>query len=497
MFQLFLSSAYTFPYPGVSWIHPVAPFLGNLLLVICFLSSVALGVGFMTRVASIVNFLVFGYLFHLCQSNYNNHYVLMCHINFVGCFINWNTWGSVDAYFRKKKAKTKTLDCTIPYWHLLLMQLLFCVPYFFGGIAKMNHDWLFRSQPLIDWFSRKEGFFYRQWWFTWFISWSGMCYDLSISFLLMYPPTRYIMGFPGAIFFNFCNKLMFNIGVFPFAMIASLVLFLSPDWPHQLWEILINNSDSRAGNGAAKEEKIEPSDDEDKYKEKKQKTWHKWYVLIFVCSFLTFHSIYPLRHFFLFKGNPSWTEEGHIGAWHMKLRSKHGTVILEMEEMDGRITHLLPRFDPYVTSHQKSKVLSRPYVLLHYIGRLQTFFEEANRPLKAVRIQSCLSLNVNPHKELFVPTANILEYVGKYEMVTTTAIGKWMYPFEEAPLCDYQTSAQLAVSLETKSKAEYRLLYNEANIFKKYTSEDHEQRRKIIYHKDGNDNYQAAYTWKA
>lgn len=42
--------------------------------------------------------------------------------------------------------------------------------------------------------------------------------------------------------------------------------------------------------------------------------WHKRYVLIFVLSFLLFHSIYPMRHFFLYKSNPSWTEEGHTGA---------------------------------------------------------------------------------------------------------------------------------------------------------------------------------------
>lgn len=179
MFPSFLSSAYTFPYPGVTWIHPVEPFFGQALLLICFLSSLALGVGFMTKIASVVNFLVFGYLFHLCQSFYNNHYVLMCHINFVGCFVNWNTWGSIDAYFRQRKRKV--VENTVPYWHLLLMQLLFCVPYFFGGIAKMNSDWMFRGQPLIDWFARREGFFYRQWWFPWFISWSGMLYDLSVN----------------------------------------------------------------------------------------------------------------------------------------------------------------------------------------------------------------------------------------------------------------------------------------------------------------------------
>ena len=35
----------------------------------------------------------------------------------------------------------------------------------------------------------------------------------------------------------------------------------------------------------------------------------------------------PLRHF-LYPGDPSWTEEGHNLAWHMRLRSKSGTIAL-------------------------------------------------------------------------------------------------------------------------------------------------------------------------
>ena len=36
----------------------------------------------------------------------------------------------------------------------------------------------------------------------------------------------YLLGFPGAITFNGMNKLMFNIGVFPISMSASLLLFV-------------------------------------------------------------------------------------------------------------------------------------------------------------------------------------------------------------------------------------------------------------------------------
>lgn len=37
------------------------------------------------------------------------------------------------------------------------------------------------------------------------------------------------------------------------------------------------------------------------------------YGLIFTAGFFLFHGLYPLRHFVLYPGNPSWHEEGHFG----------------------------------------------------------------------------------------------------------------------------------------------------------------------------------------
>ena len=153
--------------------------MGNFMLSVCFLSSVSLGIGFMTRTVSVINYVLFAYLFHICHSFYNNHYVLMCHINFVGCFMNWGTWGSIDAFLNKRFKRS--VENTVPYWNLWLMQLLFCVPYFWGSVAKMNHDWLFRAEPLITWFSDERAWIFHQWWFPWIIAWTGMLYDLLVD----------------------------------------------------------------------------------------------------------------------------------------------------------------------------------------------------------------------------------------------------------------------------------------------------------------------------
>lgn len=88
--------------------------------------------------------------------------------------------------------------------------------------------------------------------------------------------------------------------------------------------------------------------------------WAQCGVLLFVGGFCTFHSLYPLRHFALYPAGVSWHEEGHLGAWHMKLRSKHGWVALVAEERHGKRTVYVPQLDPMANSKQKKKIVSRP-----------------------------------------------------------------------------------------------------------------------------------------
>ena len=66
---------------------------------------------------------------------------------------DWGAWASIDAiikYARERRCGggggSVGSHTTVAYWNLLLMQLIFSIPYFFGAIAKMNEDWLGRAQ---------------------------------------------------------------------------------------------------------------------------------------------------------------------------------------------------------------------------------------------------------------------------------------------------------------------------------------------------------------
>lgn len=78
-----------------------------------------------------------------------------------------------------------------------------------------------------------------------------------------------------------------------------------------------------------------------------------------------------MRHFFLYQGNPSWSEEGHLAAWHMMLRSKYGHIFMRVTEDDGSPPYLvIPSQDVGVSPRQLKKVNHRPHATMMYVRHL-------------------------------------------------------------------------------------------------------------------------------
>ena len=145
----------------------------------------------------------------------------------------------------------KIRDWTCPYafrpvrllkLFLLFLSQIFLV-YFYAGIKKIDMDWmtgysmtglsrewvfdpfrLFLSDETIDLFLVHIG---------------GLAFDLSEGFLLAFDKTRPIGIFFGAMFHGM-NSQMFEIGMFPYAMMATLPLFCAYNWPKKVLSCLPN-----------------------------------------------------------------------------------------------------------------------------------------------------------------------------------------------------------------------------------------------------------------
>ena len=184
------------------------------------------------------------------------------------------------------------------------------IVYFYSGIAKINHDWL-SGEPIRMWLNYGENFLvikkniYNEF-LVYLISYGGLLFDLLIVPLLLIRKTR-IYAFTLAVAFHLSNKLLFNIGIFPFFAIGLTTLYFSPSWPRKFFNSKL----------------VEENPNNYSFKFKNP----TFYILTF---FIIFQLIMPLRHF-LYPGNVAWTEEGHKYSWRMKLRDKHGKILYKIK----------------------------------------------------------------------------------------------------------------------------------------------------------------------
>ena len=107
------------------------------------LAAACVMVGFLYRIAAPVFFLAFTYFFLLDQTRYLNHFYLVCLISFLMCFLPAERAFSVDALLRRKIRSD-----VVPAWTLWLLRAQVGIPYFYGGIAKLNSDWIHGGEPM-------------------------------------------------------------------------------------------------------------------------------------------------------------------------------------------------------------------------------------------------------------------------------------------------------------------------------------------------------------
>ncbi len=226
--QRYLIPQFHFTYYGWEWVKP----LGNytyLLFLIAGIAALFVAIGYKYKWAILTFFLSFTYIELLDKTTYLNHYYFISVISFVLLFLPANCYFSVDAYRDPKLRYAK-----IPSWNIGLLQTILAIVYFYAGLAKLNSDWLFNAMPLKIWLPHHSnipiiGPLLNENWVHYAFSWTGAVYDLTIVFLLRYKPTR-LFGFILVIVFHVLTKILFPIGVFPYVMIVSTLLFFDADF---------------------------------------------------------------------------------------------------------------------------------------------------------------------------------------------------------------------------------------------------------------------------
>lgn len=406
---LYVQPKFFFSYYGFEWIKP----LGNytyLIYILCGIAAIMVAIGYKYRLAIIVFFLSFTYIELMDKTTYLNHYYFTSILAFLMIFLPANVYYSVDALKNSKKSFQK-----IPAWTIHSIKLLLCMVYFYAGLAKLNSDWLFNAMPLKIWLPSKfdtpllGDFLYLEW-VQYAFSWAGAAYDLAIPFLLLYRKTR-PFAFVVVVVFHMLTWVLFPIGMFPYIMIISTLIFFDADVHHKILGYLgrlFTFGKQRFDTG-----KILV------YKSTLGNRFRYTIVLLFFMMQLAF----PWRYL-LYPGELFWTEEGYRFSWRVMLMEKSGYAQFKVVDGESGKWFYVDNTD-FLTPLQEKQMAFQPDFVLEYAHFLKNHFEKDGHKKVEVYVDSQVSLN----GRLSVP------YIDPEVDLTTKkesfAHKNWILPFKD------------------------------------------------------------------
>ena len=372
--ELYVLPQFHFTYAGFDWVRPLPEAGLWIVFITLALLALCITLGFLYRLSMICFFLLFTYVELLDKTYYLNHYYFISLLSFLLIFLPLNGVYALDN--RLGLTPTRSL---VPAWMVWTVRVQLGLVYFFAGIAKLNSDWLRHGLPLGIWLQARTGtpIIGRSFDTTWLpivMSWASAFFDLTIFFWLSWRKTR-LMAYVAVVVFHGLTGLLFNIGMFPWIMIACTLVFF--DWI------------------------IRPQLVEDVREEHRLQSILSGIILLI---FFGLQLLLPLRHW-LTPGNVNWTEQNGRFAWRVMLveKSGHATFFVR-DQAAGREWLVLP--SDYLTPFQEQQMSFQPDMLLqfaHFIAAQYKF------PV-SVRAEAYVSWNGRTSRLLLDPDVDLLHY---------------------------------------------------------------------------------------
>jgi hypothetical protein len=312
----------------------------------------------------------------------------------------------------------------VPAWVLWLLRFQIAVPYFYGGIAKLNYDWLVRAQPMGIWMSEgTEG----RWgtplnasWGPYVVSWGGAIFDLLIVPALLWRKTR-IPALLLAVTFHLTNSQLFTIGVFPWLMIAATLLFLEPDWPRRAGILGRRAAPGRAPGSAPRGAPRGASGTAPGPANAPTPGALSRVGRVVLAIYVAVQLFVPLRHV-LYAGDVDWTEEGNRFAWRMKLRDKRGEMTFVAVDPAARKVYPLEGLEAALTPAQRRMMIHDPEMMRQFAHWLGERMNKAGYGNVQVRVRTDISLNGRPKQPLIDPEVDLAS------VRATFAPASWIVP---------------------------------------------------------------------
>lgn len=407
--KLYLDPNFHFSYYGFEWVKPIGN-LTYLLFAICGLAALAVAFGFKYRIAIITFFVSFTYIELMDKTTYLNHYYFISLLSFLMIFLPAHAYYSIDA-----KMNSSIRYQFIPKWNTDSIKLLLSIVYVYAGLAKLNSDWLLHAMPLKIWLPSKFdipliGNLLGKEWVQFAFSWGGAGYDLLIPFLLLYKPTRWF-AFGLVVVFHVLTRVLFPIGMFPYVMIVSALIFFDANIHHKILNFISKTL------SIAKEQ----FDNARTFVGPKNSIVVLKYLVVGL--FFVFQLLWPWRYL-AYPGELFWTEEGYRFSWRVMLMEKSGYAQFKIVNKDSGRWFYVDN-SKYLTLFQEKQMSFQPDFILEYAHFLADIYRNEKMPNVAVFVECQVALNGRLSKAYIDPTIDLTKIKESFKHKY------WVFPFED------------------------------------------------------------------
>lgn len=389
--SLYIEPIFYFPFFDWDYLSPLpGPFMYALFIALA-ISFFFVAIGLFYRIAIVFSFIGFTYIELLDKSNYLNHYYLVSLLCLLLCFSDAQRFASIDALRNTSIRRT-----TVAAWTINLIKAQLFIVYFYAGLAKLNPDWLLEALPLKIWLPSKNdipvlGHLLNETWLAYLFSWFGALYDLSIPFLLLNKRSR-PFAFILVLAFHIMTWMLFPIGVFPFVMIASSLIFFSSEWHHNfIKKILPKRILFAEKNFIPKPNKFRIN-----------KTFLSSIILIY----LAFQLLFPWR-FAIYPGKLFWTEQGYRFSWRVMLMEKAASATFRVVDNNNNRSWEVKNYE-FLSPQQEKMMASQPDMILQYAHYLSKHYQKQGYDSLSIYVDAFASLNGSISKRFIDQKTDLL-----------------------------------------------------------------------------------------
>lgn len=371
--EFYLTPDHHLTYTYFEWVRPLpGPAMYTFVLMLGAL-GVCIAVGLHYRIAAATFALGFAYTELIDAGLYLNHYWYVTLAAFVLAVAPSPSNGYVPV---------------VTVWALRAQ--IACV-YLFAGFAKLNPDWLFEAQPLDLWLSARTdrpviGPWLGESSVAYLMSWGGAFFDLTIVGWLLWKRSR-PFAYAAVVVFHVATAMLFQIGLFPWVMIALTPVFFQPGWPSRLAGKLTKRAPCHG----------EPAT---------PKPVARWSVAV-LALLVVLNIVLPLRHYAA-EGNVRFNDDGYYLSWRVMLSER--TSFLEFEVTDSATGSEWTVGPGLVLEEwQSAQANRRPDLALATAHLIAADFDERGYPYVTIHAQSWVSFNGRSRQQWIDPNVDLAD----------------------------------------------------------------------------------------